>query len=269
MNTHQKGITYTAEMYRKDFLTCKSDIQKDVKDRLEFIMNKALSDNNHSMAYYMNFKNLIERFLDKLEETVLFQNLEDWWSYDVSVGHNGIVLYLEKSDFNGLTDEGEPMLIPRQYFRLIYEKAKLMSVEEYAAMQDVSVGTVRQWIRRGKIREAVKFGNEWRIPELTEKPTRGYTSATYHWSEELIGLPEEFHFLNKYDGVTITQNKEDKSVYSVALQSECDGNTYTDKVIQCPLKTKERLELLCISHPQIRYIPNLTDIFWDWSVYKF
>ena len=50
---------------------------------------------------------------------------------------------------------------------------------------------VRQWIRRGKLRSAVKAGSEWRIPELSEIIGRGYRRGTFHWDDKLSDVPEE------------------------------------------------------------------------------
>lgn len=267
MNSHQEDAAYTADMFRKDHATSKKDIQENVKVRLEYIMKNAATDHLHSMAYYMKFKALVDKFLDRLENTILFRELEDWWAYDVVAGYEGLGLYLEKNEFCGWADAGRPMLHPVQRFELLEVKANLLTVEDFAVLHDVSVGAVRQWIRRGKIRNALKYANEWRIPELTDTPSRGYSTAIYEWFEELIGLPEEFNFLNDYNRITIMQNEEDKSTYSVALSIK--RSEVPEQVIQYSLKDKERLELFCISHPQIHNIPDLTDIVWEWSVYKF
>jgi len=43
------------------------------------------------------------------------------------------------------------------------EKRRFIKVEDIATELDVSEGTVRTWIREGKIR-AGKVGRDWRIP---------------------------------------------------------------------------------------------------------
>lgn len=267
MNSRQEDAAYTAAMFRKNHVTSKEDIQENVKGRLDYIMKNAATDNFHSVAYYMKFKALVGKFLDRLENTILFRELEDWWAYNVVAGYEGVGLYLEKNEFYGWDDSGRPMLNPVQKFELLEVKANLLTVEDFAVLHDVSVGAVRQWIRRGKIRNALKYAKEWRIPELTDTPSRGYSLAVYEWFEELIGLPEEFNFLNDYNRITIKQNEEDKSTYFVALYIK--SSSFPDKVIQYSLKDKERLELFCISNPQIHNIPDLTDIIREWSVYKF
>ena len=109
---------------------------------------------------------------------------------------------------------------------------------------------VRQWIRRGKIRNAKKRGREWLIPELTELPGRGYQSGVYEWYEYLEDLPEEYEFLRKYTVVIINQNRENKKVYEVTYAA---GGVRPEKK-EYSEKERERLELFLISHPQIHFI---------------
>ena len=80
-------------------------------------------------------------------------------------------------DYDDFDEDGEPTsvsVMPGQTFELVTVPSALLSVEEYAAVYNVSVTTVRQWIRRGKIRSAIKNGCEWSIPELAAVSGRGY-----------------------------------------------------------------------------------------------
>ena len=90
-------------------------------------------------------------------------------------------------------------------------------MEENAKEYGVETVTVRQWIRRGKIRNAVKNGREWLIPELTELPGRGYTSAIYMWYEYLYDLPNEYKFLTDYTTVLINQCSDDRAKYEITF----------------------------------------------------
>ena len=122
-------------------------------------------------------------------------------------------------------------------------------------------GTVRQWIRRGKIRTAYKEGKEWKIPELSPPPSRGYEGAQYKWIYGLDNLPEEYSFLADYVIATFYQDMKDKSKYHVLLvsketfTSKNPGNVAPTKNQELLLDAKERekLELFMIAHPQIKY----------------
>lgn len=90
---------------------------------------------------------------------------------------------------------------------------KLLTVDDYANTYGVNTGTVRQWIRRGKIRNAIKLGNEWRIPELTDMPTRGYQTGIYMWMEYLKNLHKEYEFLRNYTTAMFDQDSIDKNKF--------------------------------------------------------
>ena len=97
-----------------------------------------------------------------------------------------------------------------QEFTLLEVECKNLSVEEYSKKYDVDPSTVRQWIRRGKIRTAWKSGNEWMIPELSDTPRRGFTEACYEWDDNIGHVPEEYDFLHSFNTLHIVQEKNDK-----------------------------------------------------------
>ena len=117
-------------------------------------------------------------------------------------------------------------------------------MEKYASEYGVTTTTVRQWIRRGKIRSAVKMGSEWRIPELAEIRERGYQSAQYSWDDFLLDLPQEYEFLNEYRKVYLSQNKERKDLYDVQLIGKGEM-----KNLQMNQQEREKFELVLISNP--------------------
>mgnify|MGYP002802694782 FL=1 len=169
----------------------------------------------------------------------------------ISFSDTGAKLFLCYADKCEYNEKGHVIQIGQgQILPLIIIPAKNLTVEEYANMYGVGVGTVRQWIRRGKIRNAKKRGREWLIPELTELPGRGYQSGVYEWYEYLEDLPEEYEFLRKYTVVIINQNRENKKVYEVTYAA---GGVRPEKK-EYSEKERERLELFLISHPQIHFI---------------
>ena len=125
------------------------------------------------ISYFRALVRLLEEFKDQVEKTVLFEDLEPFWSYSYTIEETGIHLDLEHCFHVGFQDDGYPIKEwIDQEFRLIDVKSKLLTVEEYGERYGVGPGTVRQWIRRGKIRSAMKAGKEWRIPELVEMKQR-------------------------------------------------------------------------------------------------
>ena len=124
-------------------------------------------------------------------------------------------------------------------------------LEQYAEQYGVESVTVRQWIRRGKIRTATKYGKEWRIPILTEPPTRGYSPASYSWKQPLTELPKGYEFLVAYDKVLILQIPEAKRQYQLFFSTT--ANIEIKKCIQVTEAEKEKLELFLIAHPLVKY----------------
>lgn len=205
--------------------------------------------NRHSAAFRNLYINLFKQFHTVIENTRFFDQLEPWWCYEYEVNESGITLHLQYVD--GVTFEDEDTLSSvtvGEDFELVKVSTRLLTVEEYAKIYDVSVGTVRQWIRRGKIRSAVKTGSEWRIPELTEITGRGYSTGYYHWSDTLVNLPEEYAFLEEYSSLFIEQSEADKNQFSVTCYGK-EGK-HLEKIMET--KEREKFELYLISHPLIK-----------------
>ncbi len=131
-------------------------------------------------------------------------------------------------------------------------------MDQYAQAYGVTATTVRQWIRRGKLRSAVKMGSEWRIPELAEVRGRGYLCDTYDRKEYLTDLPPKYEFFIDYDYVSFMQNKESKNLFDVSFgmrhednesPEEYEKKKQTHRKIQIDKKEREKFELYLISNP--------------------
>ena len=175
-----------ADVFRKQRFTSKEDILDWIKEARKRIIRKSEKDKKHSAAYYHIYQKMLEEFYDRIKQIKLFNRLEDFWYYMISFSDTGAKLFLCYADKCEYNEKGHVIQIGQgQILPLIIIPAKNLTVEEYANMYGVGVGTVRQWIRRGKIRNAKKRGREWLIPELTELPGRGYQSGVYEWYEYL------------------------------------------------------------------------------------
>ena len=236
-----------ADRLREDCFTTKKDILEWLEKARERIKRKSETDIKHSAAFYHVYEKLLDSFIEKITQTVLFERLEDFWHYAITLSDEGAVLYLEHCTYQY---HGETInYLSDQSFMLLYIHSKKLTVDEYAKAYGVTAGTVRQWIRRGKIRNAIKVGSEWRIPELTELPGRGYSSGVYMWYERLKNLPEEYAFLNDYVAVLINQDQEDKNYFNISFVA---GGEDTKK-LRVDVKEREKFELFFITHPQIHF----------------
>ena len=227
----------------------KSDILFDIDYVLRDIEKEKHENAKHSEAYYDRYADLMRRFRSEVEKNVFPENLESGWHYTYEVEETGVTLSLSHAWSCDIDDNGSVDLLDTDAeFNIMHIKTKLLTVEQYAQAYGVTTTTVRQWIRRGKIRSALKAGSEWRIPELAEVRERGYQNASYHWEEYLTDFPEEYSFINDYSSAYIGQGKEQKNTYSVSFY----GKDVPEKKMDMDQKEREKFELLLISNPFVK-----------------
>lgn len=252
----------------KQFLDFSMVTRQDVLDRIEKERkNLATRINDEEDAIEKSRYKIIDRLFEdlwnKVDESLLF-DLPSWdpnsdpqgvWRYEISLNPTGMKLkmafvdgYLNNQDENGYitddsnyTDWATSFLVTDIYdeYDLIEIKSKLLTVEEFAKQYDVKVVTVRQWIRRGKIRTAIKMGGEWRIPELAGIPNkqRGYKPVRYRIDEPMRKLIDGFEFINDYENVKIEHRKMD-NVYDITF-----GIGRNAKNVVVDIADRERFEL--------------------------
>ena len=210
-------------------------------------IHKEMRENpSHSLPYYNGLISLFEKVIVELESRRVFDAPENWF-YSFSITNTNAALYLRH--ISGLKEEeGKILLDIDETFRLINYPVKQFSVEEYAAATNTEAVTVRQWIRRGKLRNALKVGSEWRIPEITDPPRRGYTPVSYYNKGGLIAFPKEFGVSLSIQphGIDIYQSPERKG-YIVLIDK---APAFFPRRLLSEAE-REKLELLLISNPNI------------------
>jgi len=234
------------EAFTEASMTKQGDILSAIKWKILLIENgnEAEEIKYHSVNFRERYLDILKRFRDKIERTKFFEELEPWWSYYYSIDEMGITLYLQYADSVDFDDDKNiSCVMVGEEFELVSVKAKLLTVEEYADLYDVTVGTVRQWIRRGKLRCAKKVGNEWRISELSEVTGRGYRHACYETEMPMEKAPDEFPYLQGAKGIFIDQNQKEKNKYRVVAVQE-NGNR---EELILETQDREKLELYLIS----------------------
>lgn len=241
----------------------KTEIKEVLDFHLDAIFFSKKDDRFHSAKYYSILEELIKAFMRKVYLTVLPRELEPWWRYSYELSHKGICLFLEHINtiwIEDVTCEPQEDTVD-QVFPLVSVDAKMLTVEEYAKLYGVEQVTVRQWIRRGKIREAEKAGKEWRISELTDVPGRfnAYAEASYKWIVELKGIPAGFEYLKVYDMVTIQKRNPDEcndgKEYQLVLSSRASRRD-ASVTMEISEKQRETLEQYLISNPDVLYTGN-------------
>lgn len=62
--------------------------------------------------------------------------------------------------------------------------APYIPIDQICEMQGVKAATVRQWIRRGKIRNVKKLGSEWMVASTEGQPERGFTGGVFYCTDQ-------------------------------------------------------------------------------------
>ncbi|MGO5331041.1 helix-turn-helix domain-containing protein [Holdemanella porci] len=247
-----------------EFITrCLIRNKEDVLKTLQIIKERKIEalkkSNSHSSAYYSIIESLYDNFIKKIKSTPIMTINDSWWYYAIEDNQDGIKL--KTSLIQGFSyrigDDGVAYFREHSsYGGYVVERLSLreLTVEEYAEKYGVESVTVRQWIRRGKLRSAKKIGNEWRIPELTDIPRRGYEPATYsmiwEYQTKRNEINSPYDFLIEANNISINQDKKDKSKYIVSYDSVTDWDYHK---IEMESKEREKLELYLISTPYFKY----------------
>ena len=224
-------------------------------------IHKEMRENpSHSLPYYNGLISLFEKVIIEIESRRVFDAPENWF-YSFSITNTNAALYLRH--ISGLKEEeGKILLDIDETFRLINYPVKQFSVEEYAAATNTEAVTVRQWIRRGKLRNALKVGSEWRIPEITDPPRRGYTPVSYYNKGGLIAFPKEFGVsLNIQPHVIDIYQSPERKGYIVLIDKA--PAFFPFRLLS--EAEREKLELLLISNPNIT---NSASTVGSWPKYE-
>lgn len=275
------------ENFKEVSLTTKEQLLNSIKKCREEYAQAAISPKPaHSAAFYEILDALLEKFYWKVCGTTLPEPLPDWWSYSCRITAAGIQLSLDHCDWSG--GGNSFMCWCGEKLTLLEVPAKRLTVSEFAELYDIEVVTVRQWIRRGKIRSAIKLGKEWRIPELAEvSKSRSYTSCRYNWSENLTEIPEKFAFINQFKSALFKKDWNTANQYIIALDFyNVDDRKYMSEEelvakrvdvlgknanlqlndsgeILMTRKDREELELYMISNPLIYFQPGKHEPYLD------
>jgi len=235
--------------------------KKDILDRIRYIKeeidSRSEKDMTHSVAYYKTLFKLLDSFVEEINKAILLEDLPLAWSYEFMFDYEAISLLLVHRE-TGNDIDGTPYSVIDQSFNMISIPVPSLTTFEYSKIYGIEEITVRQWIRRGKIRTARKLGTDWLIPILTDIPKRGYTASSYDLPQLIKALPDDISYLQGYDSISIKQGKN-KSEFIITLLKKDDSES--EKEIVLNSKEKERLELYLIANPDVRYNMRFEESF--------
>lgn len=244
------------EFISKALIKDQKTVLEVAKKKKKAIMERLKNSCDHSIAYCEAMENLLNNFIAKVAVNPIMTITDPWWGYSIEMESNKIELFLYRIDmiFFTITEDNKitcKWIDKRGNYSICKSSCKKLTVEEYADKYGVKPVTVRQWIRRGKLRSAEKIGSEWKIPELSDIPKRGYLPGCYQLNENCAEeLPEEYQYLAKDCLITIVQSVEDRNIYEVL----CISKKGDYEKIQMDEREREKLELFLISTSYFNYM---------------
>lgn len=253
---NEKNVFNLIEDAKLDFFKKSLKSKQDILNKIDYLCN-ALYVSSINKGLTLNFLDALYKMLiriRKLAEETEFIDLSGFelWSYKISIKTTKISIIMQKLKIKKC--DNKVNFEVQQEFEILKLYTKMLTVEDYANLYDIEVVTVRQWIRRGKIRSAQKLGSEWRIPELAIVHYKKYQSVKYYWKDRLTDIPQYINFINDYNEVEILQSHQDKKIYKLIFM---DKNKEKQCVIECDVKLKEKIELYMISSPLIQTNDNI------------
>lgn len=225
------------------------------------IVNEMRNNPLHTVQYYNALSQLLNKVIVEIASRNIFDAPEGWF-YSFVITNKSAALYIQHVAEIQMDENGNALLDVNEKFRLINYPVRLLTVEEYASVSKTEAGTVRQWIRRGKLRNAIKIGGEWRIPEITDPPTRGFTPVRYYNNGHFLSLPKELGVsLNQKPCIIDIYKAKEEKGYVVLFD-------YAPAMIPQRLLTdaeREKLELMLISNSNIT---NSSSVVGKWPQVK-
>lgn len=227
-----------------------AEIQREIDERYE-----QLKISMDPAAPSMTKIRIYEELSAKVDKMLFLPlHLNDLWSYVVYADEYGAKVELICGYY---TDT--KLILQRTVFAEV--KARMLDSETYGLLHNIGAGTVRQWIRRGKLPNAMKVGTVWLISELALPKGRGYDFRVYVWDRAECYFDEDLAWLNNYDGVSLEQRQPDEFVIIPRTKHECGELVDVFPQSQQPelegivmdQKRKESFELKLIENPFVKH----------------
>lgn len=234
----------TLVLFNMEALRSKREVVASIED---YILHHKQQDNGEGYSEEKRavILDICQEFFKKVQDTDIPELTNPFYCYEYSLKHDGMTLDLvHYSDVTFNEDGMMDSCTLSTVYTLVQINSVYLSVEEYAKLSGVTAVTVRQWIRRGKLRTARKIGGEWKIPSLSDPPKRGYEPATYHWKSLPAPIQISFPFLPESGSLTLYQEETDKNKFCLYLHNDL---TKTADKKELELKEREKLELMLIA----------------------
>lgn len=200
------------ELFREDYLFTREDVLKSLELFMEH--EKLNEENEYSNEVVKNRVKLCKKLIAAVKKCKLPVLTELWWYYEYQFLDNSMELNLCQADEIEVENDEISGMTSTVEHTLITVECDYLTVEQYAAMLGIEPVTIRQWIRRGKLRHAIKNGRDWLIPNTEDKPRRGFTSVQYLIEKEARIESDEFPLLSVCDSIVFGSSLELVNSYS-------------------------------------------------------
>ena len=247
------------ELFNREYMTTKQALLHridDVVKRTEGHVSESPEEDLESRRYLEAKLSNLREFRDCVRETTLFEVLGEGWCYEFAIDSHGTSLLLRHVSLAEIADNGnDEWLEVEEYdsrLEVIETRCRMLGVDEFANERGVAPATIRVWIRRGKIRSAMKTASGWMVPEMTAPLRRGFTDAKYAWDVNLGHCPEGLEELDEPGSVLIRKSHErgKRTVWYANADHTQEAKFELD------ISEAERLELFLIGHPAVEYTGN-------------
>jgi excisionase family DNA binding protein len=239
-------------LFRESYLFSREDVLKSLALFIEH--EKANEEPMYSIGVVKNRIKLCDKFYAAVKKCKLPVLTELWWYYEYQFLGDRMGLNLCQADNIEIENDEISTMTSTVEHTLISVECDYLSVEQFASMLGVEPVTVRQWIRRGKLRYAKKAGRDWLIPSIEDKPQRGFFSVQYVVEKDSEITSDEFPLLATADSITILQDQDQKSKFI------CYLNNYKTKFhseLDLTRSEVERLEHTIIESGKARVEGNI------------
>ncbi len=237
------------ELFREQYLFTQEDILNSVELLIEHEEHHI--EPKYSPETANRRVKLWKKFLASVKKCKLPVLSALWWFYDYQFSGDCIELNLCNADEIDIEDDLISSISFTCEHTVLSVECDYLTVEQFAAVLGVEPVTVRQWIRRGKLRYAKKSGQGWLIPEIEDKPQRGFTSVQYVIEDESHIESDVFPMLSACDLVSIFQDDTDKKKYICIFENT---STNLRNEISLTRSEVERLEYAIIKSGKAKVI---------------
>lgn len=247
-------ITRELIIFQQESLLTKKEVLESVEDYMKYL--KTQSEDDVSERKRDVLLELLNRFYQVVQNTDVPTVKRPWFCYEYYINNYGITLELVKYEDMVFDDDMITESTLSVEYTLAEVKCEMLTVEDYAKTYGVSEITVRQWIRRGKLRTAKKVGRDWLIPSIADTPKRGFQPAQYSWEELPGNLLKTCGVSEASRSIYIDQDDYDKKIFHV-IERNASGNVSAKRSMDTKEREKLELALISSSDVQIEELGNM------------